>query len=419
MRAKFISGVLLLVAVLGLLSGVAWLIHLRFETGQAYPNGSSLRADPVGAKALFDAYDSLSGVQVERNFRPFGEIEDLPKDATILMLNVNGRSVYELAQFESVERFVSSGGRLVIALNPDTVAYRYIVEDEAETDDALEQDEDVSEADELDLDEIDPDTVFARRAKASQQRFWGELELQHGVHEGGDTQCVAFEEVASLPLSLPWREGGVLDELGEDWTPVYQIDDEVVVAQRVFGRGKIVLLTDDYLFSNEALLKHRYTGLLTWVLGDQRTLIFDETHLGVSERTGVAILMRRYRLGGFCLACAVLMLLIVWRGVSPLLPAHVGRTKGNVILAEHSTEAGLSDLVRRSVASVDLPREAFSQWKQSFIRNAADEAHYAKELEDVHALLADYAELPKRKRKPAELHLNIQTIINRKKRRRL
>ena len=416
MRAKVLSAALLLIVLLGLLGGVSWLIHLRFATGQAYPDGSSLRADPVGAKVLFDSYDALGGVFVVRNFTPFAEVEALPAGATLLMLNMPGRSLYQLAMHDSIERFVSSGGRLVVALNPDHIAYQY-VEEEADEDVSDEEPEQTDASVEEKEEEAEQKSMFARRAEASQQRFWAEIALLHGAHEGGDAQCT--DETLGLPMSLPWREGGVLDELGEDWVALYKIEEEVVVAQRDLGRGSIVLLTDDYLFSNEALLKHRYSDLLTWVLGEGRTVIFDETHLGVSESTGVAILMRRYRLGGFCLGCVILMALVVWRGVSPLLPAHAGRTKGNIILAEHSTEAGLSDLVRRSVSAVDLPREAFRQWKQSFIRNAADEAHYAKELGEVHELLAEYTELPKRKRKPAELHLNIQTIINRKKRRRL
>ncbi|CAA6676643.1 Unannotated [Lentimonas sp. CC4] len=411
MRMRVFILLLLVVALVGLLAGVSWLIHLRFETGQAYPRGSSLRADPVGVKALFEAYESIDRLDVRRNFTPLNEIDDLPSEATLLLLNTRGWNLYQLAQFDSIERFVSSGGRLVVALNPEHVAYQYIEGD----DEGADEDSEAIEGQE----EVDRKSVFARRAEGKQRRFWAEVELVYGEHEGGDALCVDVDDVAALPLSLPWREGGALGETGEDWTPVYQIEEEVVVAQRAYGRGSIVLLTDDYLFSNEALLKHRYAELLTWVLGDQSTIIFDETHLGVSEGTGVAMLMRRYRLGGFCLGCAVLLLLVVWRGVSPLLPAHAGRSQGNVMFAEHSTEAGLSDLVRRSVSAVDLPREAFSQWKDSFIRNAADEAYYAQEIQEVHTFLAEYADLPKRKRKPFECHLNIQSIINRKKRRRL
>ena len=409
MRAKLLSGMLLSVAAVGLLLGVLWLIHLRFQSGQAYPGCSSLRTDPVGAKVLFDSYDALGSLYVERNFTPFQEMDRLPADAVLLMLNAGGRDLYELPQYESIRQFVSGGGRLVIALNPETTAYKYV---EDETSDASTEEEPAETEEPA---EKDNESSFAKRANDNLKAFWGDLELLRGKHKSGDAQLVATEHAQGLPGSLPWRKGCALDTLGEGWTPLYRINGEAVAAERVFGRGSIVLMTDYYLFSNEALLKHRYTGLLTWVLEDASTVIFDETHLGIVETTGILTLMRRYRLKGVMLACAILCLLIVWRGVSPLLPPRPDRSRGNVILAEHSTDAGLGDLVRRSTSAVDLPREAFKQWKQSFIRNAADEANYAKEIEAINALLAEYALQPEGKRRPLELHLNIQTIINRKK----
>jgi len=408
MRKTFFSVALLLTAVGGLLAGVLWLIHLRFETGQAYAASSSLRSDPLGAKVLFDSFDALNGVTVERNFTPFIEVNEWPPDATVLMLNVNGVSLYQLARYEPLEQFVRRGGRLVIALNPGNVAYKYIENDSIEEDTADTEDE-------AESDEEESITPFVRRANEDQEAFWGELELLYGEHTGGEALRAAAA-ASQLPLSLPWREGGVMNiSEDESWASLYSIEDEVVAAERTLGQGNIVLFTDNYLFSNEALLNHRYTSLLAWVLGRSSIVIFDETHLGVAETTGIMTLMRRYKLSGFLISCVILLAVFVWRGMSPLLPPFAGRTKNNVVFAEHSTEAGLGDLVRRSATSVDLPHEAFGQWKQSFVRTPMDQVNYAKEMEAVNRLFAAYDALPKRKRNPLKLHFDIQTIINRKK----
>ncbi|MGJ8652739.1 MAG: DUF4350 domain-containing protein [Opitutaceae bacterium] len=435
MKRRALSAVALIAILSALLVGMTWLIHLRFESGESYPAGSSMRADPLGAKALYESYASLSGVEAKRNFEPFIQMETMPAEGVLLFLNTRGYGMYSLAHYDVVERFVSGGGDVVVALNPDRVAYQYLddegefldKEEESEKESSPEEkDSSLVEADEVDdvlvdedTEEEDEQTAFARRATEKEERFWGEISLIHGEHEGGDAQASEAAKAAGLPAMLPWREGGVLGELGEDWVPLYMIEEEVVMAQRLLKNGRIVVMTDDYLFSNEAMMKHRYPALLAWVLGDQRLAIFDETHLGVAESTGIAILMRRYRLGGFFLGFAVLMALVVWRGMSPLLPAYTGRTKGNVILAEHSVEAGLSDLVSRSVPTRDLPVEAFRQWKLSFLRSDADRAYYKSELSEAEALLSDHAALAPRKRKPAETHSKIQSIINRKKRKRL
>jgi hypothetical protein len=382
----------------------------------------------LGAKALYESYDSLSGVTVERNFEPFSEKDSLPTDAMLLLLNMRGASMHRLAHYDALQRFVSSGGRVVIALSPDGIGYEYLDQDgeflEDEESEAGSENDDAALADEeaFDDDAAEEDsrqTVFARRASHFEKRFWGELALVHGEHEGGDAVPTAAASKLGLPSVLPWREGGVLIELSDEWVPLYHIDDEVVMAERPVGRGSIVVMTDDFLYSNEAMLKHRFVSLLVWSLGDKQQVIFDETHLGVAETTGIAMLLRRYRLGGFFFGFAALVGLVVWRGMSPLLPAYVGRTRGNVVIAEHSTEAGMSDLVRRSVPTSELPIEAYRQWKKSFIRSPIDRRTYAKEVEEADRLIADYLALPNRKRNPRETHSKIQTIMNRKKRKPL
>ena len=420
MRGHTFSMVIFLLALAGLIGGLAWLIHLRFESGNAYALRSSLRSDPLGSKALHDAYAELSGLQVSRNFIPLVQLRALPTDATLLLLNTGGRQLHQLADFASVPDFVENGGRLVIALNPEQVAYQHLEDDREE--DAREEDARTNKKDDAATGgESDPaaekkDTRFTRRSSEENESFWGGLALRHGAHAGGEASRAA---AAARPAPTPGRGGGVLVEFdAELWSPVYQIEDEVVAAQRQLGAGRIVVLTDDYLFSNEALLKHRFTPLLTWVLGGRSQLIFEETHLGVAERAGVATLMRRYGLEGFALAFAGLMALVVWRGASPMLPPFGGRARDQVIRSEHSIEAGLGDLIQRSLPTGDLPRQAFESWQQSFIRTSGDRRFYAAELDEIEALLQAQEHLPARQRQPHATHLKIKSIINRKKRRR-
>lgn len=411
MRGQRVSILLFLLALAGLIGGLAWLIHLRFESGRAYAWRSSLRSDPLGSKALHDAYAELPGLEVRRNFVPLVQLKTLPPDATLLLLNTSGWQLHRMADFPAVVDFVERGGRIVIAMNPERVAYAHL-EDDADTGDEADEDEASPEARQREP------LRHTRRSQEEDAYFWGELALRHGEHEGGEARR-ADSAATGLPERIPWREGGVLVEYDESiWTPIYQIDEEVVAAQRSLGEGSLVVLTDDYLFSNEALLKHRYPKLLAWALGGRAILIFEETHLGVSERSGVATLMRRYGLEGFALAFAGLMALVVWRGASPLLPAFDGRARDPVIRSEHSIEAGLGDLIHRSLPSSSMPQLAFAAWKQSFIRTEADHRFYAAELDEIETLLRAQESLPARQRKPQETHLKIKSIINRKKRRR-
>ena len=423
MKATTVSIVVLTVTLALLGAGLSKLIHLRFETGDSYPVGSSLRPDPLGTKVLFESFAALPDLAVERNFTPLNEWKDISPNATLLMANTWGWSMYELAEYESIREFVRSGGRLVIAMNTDRVAYRYLEgEEEDNKEEDTKQPEGSASDDAVDSEENevadDEELAFRRKAKSDQKEFWGELSLIHGKRNEYSAQ-LSGPSFSTLPVELPWRKGGALEGLGDLWLPVYEVEEEVVAAERRYGEGSIAVLTDDYLLSNEGLLKHRFSGLLIWVIGSNKTLIFDETHLGVSETTGIAKLIRRYRLSGFFVALFALWLLVVWRGASPLLPPFANRTGEDVILADHSSEAGLADLVRRSVPLSKMPAEAFRKWKATFIKTETDRRYYAAELEEAETILSEQAAASALRTHPLQTHLRIKSIINRKKRKRL
>lgn len=389
------------VAVLGLVGGLIWLMNQQFKAGQAYPEASSLRSDPRGTRVLYEAYSELGSLAVSRNYTPFENVEDLPSDAVLLYLGADEWSAHSLATYAVVDNFVESGGTLVVALK--AWGGWESEEFEEKANEAEAEDTEVVEA------EVNWDTDL----------FWADLDLVDGPKDAGSATLVDFAEF-DLPEQLPWRESEALVDAGAAvWRPVYQVDGAAVVVERSYGAGRIVVLTDDYLFSNEALLKYRVSAFLTWLLDDQTAVIFDETHLGVAEQVGIAVLMRRYRMGSFLAVFGLLMLCIVWRGAVPLLPAHSGRVRDAVVRVDQSSEAGLGDLVRRSVAVGDLPKAAWQQWRKSFVRTEADERYYAAEIEQVELLLRQSSDAANGKQKPHAIHSEIKSIINRKKRKRL
>ena len=64
MKKLPLISLLLLVALF--VFGLTQLFKLRFEAGDIYPEYSSLRADPLGAKALYQSLESLLAVQIGR-----------------------------------------------------------------------------------------------------------------------------------------------------------------------------------------------------------------------------------------------------------------------------------------------------------------------------------------------------------------
>ena len=104
---------------------------------------------------------------------------------------------------------------------------------------------------------------------------------------------------AELPPQIKIHSALYFDDLSKDWRVLYEWDGHPVLVERNYGRGTVVLSADSYFFSNEALRKNRFPEVLAWVVGNNKKIIFDETHLGVEERRGVAGLARKYNLEFF------------------------------------------------------------------------------------------------------------------------
>ena len=69
--------------------GVLYLFNRQFAAGGVYPEYSTLRSDPAGAKLIFESLRRLPGVTVARNYLPLDRVSD--RDSTVIMLGVDRR----------------------------------------------------------------------------------------------------------------------------------------------------------------------------------------------------------------------------------------------------------------------------------------------------------------------------------------
>jgi ATP phosphoribosyltransferase regulatory subunit HisZ len=99
--------------------GLGRLLHLRYQEGDVYPAYSSLRADPLGLRALYDALNGMDGISAERNFRLRPELS-AAGESTLLYAGFDAWDLNNIPDrvFEAWEELLDEGGRLVIALSP-------------------------------------------------------------------------------------------------------------------------------------------------------------------------------------------------------------------------------------------------------------------------------------------------------------
>jgi len=97
----------------GFLAGAIYLFDLHFAAGDVYPAYSSMRADPEGAKILYESLAGLPQLTVTRSLTPLSVLNT--SGATILLLNASPTS----ENIQLIEQLARKGNRMVVALDPD------------------------------------------------------------------------------------------------------------------------------------------------------------------------------------------------------------------------------------------------------------------------------------------------------------
>ncbi|WP_050024373.1 DUF4350 domain-containing protein [Verrucomicrobium sp. BvORR034] len=150
------------------------------------------------------------------------------------------------------------------------------------------------------------------------------------------------------------------------WTALAAANGSIMIAEQRIGQGSVVVATDSYFASNEALLKERAPQFLAWLVGPSREVIFDEFHLGTVETPGIMTLARRLHLQGLFIGGLVLFGLFIWQSSSSLVPAEdVASKEAESVVSGHGATAGLISLLRRGIPRGQLLTRCFEVWEKS------------------------------------------------------
>lgn len=420
--------VLLPVLLAGFAFGIARLFQLRFESGDVYPPYSSLRADPLGARAFYESLDELPGLTVRRHVRTGNTLPE-GRNTTLF---VAGARVPEMRyldedEFKSLERFMFEGGRIVVSLlPPEMEPWLARVEDARQRRRAEERDQSEKKGDRKSDDRtggepppqkrnqrLDEDEWFGANPISLKERWGVEFDYKNLPRDDagvGRPVSVRRHADLNLPEWIAWQTGACFDAPGTNWRTIYRRDDRPVLIERRFGGGSIVLSADSYFLSNEAMRKDRYPELLAWLVGSSGAVLFDETHLGVTEDPGIAALIRKYRLHGLVAGLVVLAGLFVWRNAMSFVPGHdedAGGTGGDVVTGKESA-AGFVNLLRRSIASSELLSVCFAEWKKSCAHGRPD---LAARMDRMARLLTEEQSRPARERNAIETYRKMSRIL--------
>jgi hypothetical protein len=309
--------------------------ELRLETGNTFPEYSTYRADPKGLKVLFESLREMHSFDVNR--RLLQSRKPLSGENQVLIFAAISPDALGVSEQDSelFDHWLKTGGRLIFALRNEKI---------------LEKgNEEEQQAD-------------SRQKEGKFPISWRELVGRWGATivpiEGTPTEPLRS---ALFTKNIRWFGRNAFDQLSPQWKSVADIGGKSVIAERGVGPGSLVLMGAAYPLSNESIATDHETGLLLWLLGNQRGVVFDETHLGMIESAGIMTLARRYGLEGALISIVVVLLLFFWRCQYSLIPkARPNRSELTIIGS--SSEQTFLNLLQRSIPQRDLMGVCIQTW---------------------------------------------------------
>jgi hypothetical protein len=392
---------------------------MRYERGDVYPEYSTLRADPLGTRALYEALDSVDGYSASRGYTSLHrELSSAPDSLFYLGLNSYEIRSFDRDEVSQFDTFVKNGGRVIITLQAEKPIVTSPEDEKKDTEKEKREDknappsgdkapvEDKSEQDDnsqpqtqqekYERDELrksdDEDNIFHKKAKhptkyqRSLAALWGfgwdvVVEKTTDTNKAGGADSAVTDESdsekkpvvlayrtpgAAAEETVPWNSATYFVRIEPQWQVLYNAKGNPVMMRRAWGKGEIIVATDSYFVSNEALRLDRRPALLRLLAGPPGRLLFDETHLGTQEQEGVMYLAEKYRLEGYLYGVLVVVLLLLWRNSAPLVPPRLDDKHARVggTVSGKDSRSGLVNLLRRNIAAADILKTSYAEWKR-------------------------------------------------------
>jgi hypothetical protein len=308
------------VAMILLMAFSGRILHWRMERGDAFPAGSSLRTDPLGASVLYESLDRIPGMDIERNTSPYERLEN-NGPALMVANNVDENQIrYAHGPWiRSLEQLMAGGWTLLLTLEVNTSEEK---EDEPEARNGEKKEAPVEKTEGSDQTVVGEKASPEKKSPAQKKKTGkeqGHVSMEPPV-DLGRRWGFQFNQDGTSPTEkardagvFPWKSSNRFVEPSAPWVVLHRVGGQPVMIRKSFGRGSLIIASESYFLSNEAMRLDPAPAALSELIGSHVRVVFDEFHLGVRQEATVGSLLWRYRLHGFVGALIILAICSVWR----------------------------------------------------------------------------------------------------------
>jgi hypothetical protein len=203
------------------------------------------------------------------------------------------------------------------------------------------------------------------------EAHWGigaDIHLQPDDHTNAVFSSTAAARIPDVPRGISWHSAAYFKDLADSWRVLYACDGQPVMVERPTGEGSLVLATDSFFISNEALKSQRLPQLLTRLIGRNRIVVLEETHHGILRQPGVIGYLRRHRLHWVLMALLTVAGLVVWQHSLPLVPPGrlASASRESSAVPARNVAQGLTNLLRRNISPGQLLSVCYAEWEKAY-----------------------------------------------------
>jgi hypothetical protein len=361
----------LTLAVLTLWS-IIHILALRYERGDIYPPGSTLRADPLGTKVLAESLAGMPGISVDRNYRSLDRLKP-SQPIALAHLALDFRIEISEVELHATEAMITSGTRAIFTFSPELVRVSSQRLGSATPASATPAPATAPlPPGVLPNSTPSPTPPTLRFGPAPEATSFRDLGKRWGfafdlAQDDARAPFAGKAEPADassdLETGVRWHSALYFKGLAAGWRTLMTCNGVPVIIERKYGDGSIVLCSDTFFLTNEGMREARAPRLIAAIFGPLRRIIFDEAHNGVVENPGVATLARRLRLEGFVIALVAIAALFVWKNSAHFLPP-LEAEQTQYVTGLDSGE-GFIALLKRAVSPSQILAVCAEEWRKA------------------------------------------------------
>jgi hypothetical protein len=355
--------------------------------------------------AFYESLSQLPGLSVRRDHSSSDRLPE-GKDTAYLHLAAGTTDWHwqPEALWQEIDAFLLNGGRLAITFRPETSRpFRVLSSTSPPGKPPGQKQGKKQKLRGRDERPYEADTV---------QKRWGVefayLKLAAGDGDSYEPAKVYNQSGLPLPESLAWHTATVFTNVDQAWRTIYARGTNPVVIERRFGKGSVVLASDSFFLSNQAMWEDRHADLLAWFVGPNGRVVFDEAHHGIMDTSGVATLIRNYRLHGVAAGLLVLAALFIWKNSVSLVPPRPVETSAGHVAGKHAA-AGFVNLLRRNIPARDVLSVCFAEWTKSLYQGRY---YTITAVSEAQAVMEAELKRSERQRDPVKAYQTICRILN-------